>query len=259
MNTVTGLNDTDLALIDQLDDDTLIQFCKLSQYSQSVCLTPQIQQRIDLYKRYKQFDVLSTEVLNHVDKLATRPFMLMRFEKTKNKDYLQIYNLFFILSDDQMERVYFSANTDSYHSTYKISHQLLDYQNGEHLLSVYQGNKSYALDYDIDTLIKIYQANGLEKYAKMEAHQSIQHQFDLVTTCDTSTLIGFYNMLEVYYWFEVQCLFLNLIEGGVIERHVEIDLDYLQSDYGVKIVNDLKNEIALYYDLMIQFVNDLVL
>ena len=245
MEPITGLTDTDLYLLNQLDDDTLVQFCKSTKYGKQLCGLPSIQNRIELYKKYKQFDILNT--VDHVDDLVSRPYMFMTFG---------LYQMhFFMLYEQHTEIIdYYAVVGYDDKSNYDLDQ--FDVNQRFDVNDIVVHHMDHDFEYDIDTLWQIYTKSGLHHYATTAVVKKINDQFDFVSTFDTTTLDGFYDLLAIYYWFKIQCLFLNLTNEAFVARDVNISLNYIQSDYGVNIINRLKDEIVLYYDLMIDYINN---
>ncbi len=58
---LTNVPETDYLILQQMDDESLVQFCQTSEYATSLCLIPNIEKRLKLYKSYLEFDILDID------------------------------------------------------------------------------------------------------------------------------------------------------------------------------------------------------
>ncbi|HSW76457.1 MAG TPA: hypothetical protein VLG50_05405 [Candidatus Saccharimonadales bacterium] len=253
---VTDVNDQILAM---LDDETLVQYCQISTFAQSVCKKDtRIQQRIALYHKYKQFNVL--HVMNNMDDLINRPYMFYRMERVNHDDKSVIKYDFFIFDDTLYSHISFVASAiTQYNSRYIVKAEKYDETAtiGDILRLYHDSEGVEEFGYDISTFYQLYVANGLTKYAIHDTLNYLQYHYNILTFINDKSFVDFYTLLGLYWWYKMNCIIVGVIGNQIEERDINIDFEFLQSDRMQHLKNQLINSVMLYHDLLVDYINQL--
>lgn len=244
---LTKIPEIDMHILDHMSDESLIKYIQTSIYRNDLIKIPKINQRVEMYKKYKTFD-LSAVITHNFDAIVIRPYILFRITDIVEN---LLYNVK-IIYDNYYTKIDYSAIMDNYGYITIVSSRI-----DERINIVDDQDYEAKYGFDINTLYMIYVNQGFHKYAKKATQEYLDRQFDKMTSYK-KTYKDFFNLMGLYLWFKINCIFLYLTKDTL--RNIdsqEITIEYINSEEGEDTINKLKNYITLYYDLLSMYIENL--
>jgi len=243
---LTNIKEIDMHILDHLSDESLVKYVQTSKFTNDLLKIPKIKQRIETYKKYMSFDLISV-INKNFDDIVFRPYILFKIKDDKSLNY-------------DIKIIY-----DEYYTN--IVYDAIIKNNGYITVSINRINnrinisddQDYEAKYtfDINTLYMIYVNQGFYKHAKKATKEYLDRLFNKMNDLK-NTYKDFFNLMGLYLWFKINCIFLYLTNDSLkIINEQEITLNYINSDEGVDTINKLKNYIILYYDLLSMYIDTL--
>ena len=252
-STLSKIEDTDIDILNKMDDETLINFCKSSKYGHALCQKPAIIKRIELYKLYKTFNVM--DAVPELDEIVYRPYMFYKIDR-----YIETFHYnFYIFDDDFYEIIHYVGVLGKNIGQFALSKNIYQFYT-----SIEDIMKMYDAEYDADdnengldvlTVYNIYKSTVLNIYAVRGALRYLQDRYNTIKLLSNTNFNDYYKLLGMYFYFKIQVIMYGLVNedipGG---QDVKMRLDYLQSDRGLVAVNELKNGVMVYYDMLVDYI-----
>jgi len=209
-----------------MSDESLLYYVNESPYKNDLLQIPIINQRIQLYEKYENFD------LSLFFNKPFKPYVIFKI-----KDYK--YDIK-IVKDNSY--VYIQYKYDKNNIRVLIQNVLDNY--------VIDIDYDAMYGFDIHTIYTIYINQGLCKYAKKATKDYLTRQYNKISD-------DLYNLMGLYLWFKINCIFLYLTNESLIDINQEIPINYINTQEGIDTINKFKNHITLYYDLLSQYIENL--
>lgn len=242
----TNVPETDYLILQQMSDYDLINYCQTSDYAQELCYIPNIRKRIINYKKYLDFNVL-----DHLNNLNP-PYLLSKMQKfdyeyNDSDRYVLSYD-FYIVKDNYTLINYIADDTEDY-GTIQVH---ITHDDNFNLDDILEENTSWGLD--IHTIYTIMVQEGLQKYAKEYLINYLDNARNLESK---DGFAGFFEAMGLFYWFKINCMYLKLVNETIELVDEDFTLEYIQSQEAIDLKYRFINEIDLYYDLLINYIDTL--
>jgi hypothetical protein len=237
---LTKIPEIDMHILDHMSDESLVQYVQTSKFSKELVQIPKINQRIETFKKYITFDIFSV-INENFDNIIYRPYILF---KIKN----QTYNIKIFYPDYYVSIKYTMVDTNITLSINRINQKSTILEDDD---------LDARFGFDINTLYMIYVHEGFHKYAEKATQEYLDKQYNKMALYK-NTLDGFFNLMGLYLWFKINCIFLYLTKDSLkMIDNQEITLEYINSNDGTDTMNRFKNYITLYYDLLTDYIENL--
>ncbi len=247
---LTNIPEADYLILEQMEDDDLVHYCQTSDYAQELCLIPNIRKRIINYKKYLSFDVLDyTEYLES-------PYLICKMQKydyeyNDSDRYVLSYEFFIVRKDNYTLINYIADDTEDY-GTIQVH---ITHHENFNINDIYEENDITSYNFDLNTIYNIMLGQGLKKYAKEYLIAQINNARDSLVS--NTGFAGFFETMGLLYWFKVNCMYLKLVNETIQPVDEDFTLDYIQSEAFINLKYRFINQIDLYYDLLINYIDTL--
>jgi hypothetical protein len=245
----TQVPEADALILDQMDDDTLVQFCQVNNESQDLCLIPKIKKRLNQYQLYKTFQLET--IFNQIENYASYPILIHRYELYEDINEFVLEDDIHILYQNKYVNMNCYANKldDTAHLSLKINKHNYPKTLNDIIMS-YDDNQNAVWSLDVMSILQIYQSIGLDKYAKQEAIRELNKN-NLKNKYQNHTLFDFLMLYINHLWFETQIILYKLKDIQLNEFDIIINQDdFNVDDYELQ-KNLWNNDITTYYNLIL--------
>jgi hypothetical protein len=246
MKSVFGFDDLDFMFLKHMTDFSMVNFCQTSKDALKLTENEHIKNRIKHFYNCLdyQIDDLRSVMIEHD---ITNPLYL--FTSTWNDESIIVYTM----DDDEYKMIYISHTLPDHPVT---AHQTLDidycndfdsnYIKNVDILSLYNIYRKIGFDHDIAKykIIKEIKEKHVEMYDKMEKLKHTVYYLYFL----------YFNLQKLLVWFKISCIALKLCEDKIEAYNKSISESYLKNEYKE---SEVIEEINYYYELLIQFVNQL--
>lgn len=257
----SDIPEIDALIVDQMDDETLLKYCQVHRYAQSICLIPRIKRRIDLYIAYKQYNPK-----DDVDKLNQQPRPIMFYSKheEENEDEYRLDYNFIVMFDDQIQQIgYFTGYNLENDGIIKVEvKDYIGYYNVNDVMQLFQSDRPQWWLFDIESLYFLYYNKGFRKYAKNIVRNLIDYMLKQFYSYEGSNSVNRFkrllNLFGLYLWFQYQCHCLGIIVEYIdynIEQH--LTKEYIESVEAMNLITQWMNQIQYYYGLLEKYIDNL--
>ena len=247
---LTQVPETDYLILQQMNDQDLVQFCQTSEYATELCAIPNIKKRLNTYKAYLSFNILE-DIENYEFKY---PMMVCKIQTydymyNDNEQYILSYEIYIVKETTTVIDYIADEKEGEASMLLAINQKDFDFK------SIFTLNNETAWDFDINTIYDMLLQKNLEKYAKSYLINHINNAIDSLIL--DNTIAEFFEIMGLFYWFKTQCMFLNLVHETIDSIEQEFDLTFIQSPEGVELKHKIMRTIDLYYDLLIDYIEQL--
>jgi hypothetical protein len=253
MEYFTNVPEVDALILDQMEDYDLINYCQSHENEYQLCLIPRIKRRVDLYQRYKTFDISS--IFDNIENYTNYPILIHRYFAYEDDQLFVLNDDIHIFKQNNYTKIkYFSTIDD------EESYMIVNINNLNNnillnqIINSYDDNINTIWSLDLRSTYHIYQSIGLQKYAREETIKQLDIQYNLKQRYQSNIVTGFYFLFSLYLWFKTQCMLYGLIDDHINVLDLDVDEEYITSEAGQQTNLIINNDIDDMFQLLYQFV-----
>ena len=256
MEYFTNIPETDALILDQMSDDDLVNYCQTHQEVGQLCNIPRIKKRIDLYHRYKTFDI--STIFDSIENYAPYPILIHRYLAYDDGQLLILDDDIHIFKTNSYTNIKYYATQSDLDTYINISinnthqNQLLN-----NIINSYDDNRGTIWSLDLRTTYNVYISLGLQKYAKEEILKQLDMQYNLKNQYQNTNIKSFYFLFALHLWFKTQVILYGLLDDAIHNLDIDIDDEYVQSEEYQQFKLQINQDIDDMFQLLQQFVFNL--